>query len=146
MCHKLPNEAVWVKKIYHFLIKTSIIVLVNPRKSYGTKKQHNKKGYSSNIILKSTLQKNYVHRKNFKHKVIRKNYLFMWIWKGQLSKISWKYLVFIKWRLCKHLFAKTTYVYCTPNLFYLLASLLRILKLGKGTWNMFNAFDFKAVE
>ena len=57
---------VLVKK--KFSLKIPLLYQVNPRKIYGTKKQHNKKGYSSNIILKSTLQKNYVHRKNFKYK------------------------------------------------------------------------------
>ena len=42
--------------------------LVNPRKSYATKKLHNKKGYISKIVLKTTLQKNYIHSKNYKHK------------------------------------------------------------------------------
>jgi hypothetical protein len=41
---------------------------VNPRKSYATKKLHNKKGYSSKIVLKTTLQKSYIHRKNYKYK------------------------------------------------------------------------------
>jgi hypothetical protein len=41
---------------------------VNPRKSYATKKLHNKKGYISKIVLKTTLQKSCIHRKNYKYK------------------------------------------------------------------------------
>ena len=33
---------------------------VNPQKSYATKKLHNKKGYSSKIVLKTTMQKSYI--------------------------------------------------------------------------------------
>ena len=46
----------------------SVCTWVNPQKSYATKKLHNKKGYISKIVLKTTLQKSYIHRKNYKYK------------------------------------------------------------------------------
>ena len=38
------------------------------QKSNSDKKLHNKKGYSFKIVQKTTLQKSYIHRKNYKYK------------------------------------------------------------------------------
>ena len=43
-------------------------VKVYPLKSYATKTLHNNRDYSSKIVLKTTLQKSYINRKNYKYR------------------------------------------------------------------------------
>ena len=135
------------------------------QKSNSDKKLHNKKGYSFKIIKKTTLQKSYIHRKNYKYKNIRYfiafNYVSMYITQYKLSfhwyfgnnifigiKSTWISLVFLRTVFYSYLLDL-----CTHKISWAHEPLIieEIVKLSKShfkrftsSWN--SSFTFSCIE